>query len=65
MSKKTIVKYCWDCGCETKHTLIETERCFEGAARVIVGILSFGTSEINNVMNRKYECSKCGKIVNI
>ena len=63
--KNKIVRYCWECECDTEHELIETVRCFEGASRVILGILSFGISEINNEMEGKYKCTKCGKIRSI
>lgn len=62
--KKSIVRYCYRCECETEHRLIETKRLFEGASRVFLGIVTLGISETANeiAIEGKYKCTECGNI---
>jgi ribosomal protein L44E len=53
---KNIKKYCNSCKRGTDY--IVTKR-IPGGARVLIGLFSFGFSEINNF--NVYECSECGR----
>lgn len=58
MAKK-MVGYCWNCGCETKHEVLEAEDSVPW--RVFETVVTMGFALLTP-HDYKCECTRCGKI---
>lgn len=62
MSKKKVL-YCWECGKNTVHELVNKEKMLEDCPVLLRGFMavaSFGVSEIPYDVN--YQCTRCGEL---
>ena len=54
---KTSKRFCYRCKKATEHS---SEKLKQGGERIMLGIITFGFSEISN--NTMHTCLECGKI---